>query len=278
MGWIRRRRERRAARLGWKPDERDRRDKDFADLDFPMGTSLTGTVRDESSMRAHCPDVYSQSSTNSCVAQGVAGAIQTAEIYRNIPSEIPSRLFMYANARLLHGAIRRDSGTHIRLCMKMLNRLGVPDEKYWPWSTKSRTVNRRPSWAASMRAHPRMGGKYNRIFDLGENRSTAIKIAIDAALPVVFGTQVHQSFLSRKGPVVIENRFDSDDDIVGGHAMVIIGYKNSRANGLLFEVRNSWGPGWRDRGYCWMTEDFIRSNARDLWVVHGWHNWIDAAF
>ena len=231
----------------------------------------------EVSLRDHCPDVYNQGGTNSCVAQAFAGGIQVAEKFRGIDSVTPSRLFMYANSRLLHGAIRFDFGTYLRHCAKMLNRLGVPNEQHWKWSTNSMHINRRPSWAASMRAHPRMGGKYHRIFDTGDDRIMAIRASIQAGLPVAFGMQVRESFLSGDGPSVIRNETVNGDDIVGGHAMLIVGYKNSYEHGPVFQVRNSWGPGWRDRGYCWLTRDMVETLARDLWVIHGWNNWTGTA-
>ena len=90
-------------------------------------------------------------------------------------STTPSRLFMYYNSRRLHDMHRFDSGTHLRTCAKMANRVGVPDESFWPFTTKRLTVNRRPSFDSSMHAHARMGGSYWRIFDSGLQRSAAIK-------------------------------------------------------------------------------------------------------
>ena len=123
-----------------------------------------------------------------------------------------------------------------------------------------------------MRAHPRAGGHYYRIDGTGEDRVRAVKAAIAAGHPVVFGTRVGESFLERDGLDVIDTPTPSDP-IVGGHAMVIVGYEAG-----LFRVLNSWGRSWRDGGLCWFTEDYLRwAFTYDLWTFEGWQRLQGAA-
>jgi hypothetical protein len=154
----------------------------------------------------------------------------------------------------------------------MANRVGVPDETYWPWSQNSLTINRRPSFEASMRAHPRMGGSYWRILDHGERRSEAIKSSITHGYPVAFGTNVYQDFAENGGSDVIPMpRIGKTNTLLGGHAMLIVGYREDEQHGLLFETRNSWGHWWRGDGYAWLTAEYIESPfSRDFQVVGGW--------
>lgn len=37
----------------------------------------------------------------------------------------------------------------------------------------------------------------------------------------------------------------------GGHAMCVIGYDDNKSGGA-FQIMNSWGEQWGDRGYCWV--------------------------
>jgi len=54
--------------------------------------------------------------------------------------------------------------------------------------------------------------------------------------------------------------------VLGGHAMLIVGYKKIRQT-LYFIVRNSWGTGWGDKGYCYIPTSFItRGIIFDLWT------------
>ena len=48
---------------------------------------------------------------------------------------------------------------------------------------------------------------------------------------------------------------------VGGHAMCVVGY-----DGDNFEIVNSWGTGWRNGGFAWLTSGRL-ATATDLWAV-----------
>jgi C1A family cysteine protease len=58
------------------------------------------------------------------------------------------------------------------------------------------------------------------------------------------------------------------EKVLGGHAVVAIGYKLIRRQ-LYFECRNSWGPDWADGGYFWLPASYATSHslARDFWVI-----------
>lgn len=44
----------------------------------------------------------------------------------------------------------------------------------------------------------------------------------------------------------------ANDIFKGGHAMCIVGYDDGVAGGA-FEIMNSWGIGWGNKGFCWIT-------------------------
>jgi hypothetical protein len=45
-----------------------------------------------------------------------------------------------------------------------------------------------------------------------------------------------------------------DTNTWGGHAMLMVGYDDTKK---AFRVKNSWGSGWGDNGYVWMSYDFV---------------------
>jgi C1A family cysteine protease len=53
------------------------------------------------------------------------------------------------------------------------------------------------------------------------------------------------------------------DELVGGHAMTIVGYD---LNKKLLLVRNSFGEDWGLDGYCWMPFEFVNDNVWDSWI------------
>lgn len=253
-------------RLGYIEDKPDRRD---LDIDI-LGLS-SEELPEESSLKSYVPEVFDQMDSNSCVANAVAAAIGILEAKARLVYAPVSRLFAYYNSRRLHGGHIFDDGTYIRTCLTMMNKLGIPDEKYWEFSTSWLKLGRRPSWNAYMMANPRKNGTYVRIFDIGDQRIEAIKSAINAGYPVVFGTKVDKEYLNSQGPLRVSRPTDHES-IVGGHAQVIVGYQQIPGNGLYFEVLNSWSSGWRNKGFIWMSEDYITwGRTKDLQIVKGWN-------
>jgi C1A family cysteine protease len=259
-------------KLGYLPDPPDPRDLDLRQLALPQVLPYA------MSLRGHVERVLDQGSTQACVAHALAQSIRVAESYAGVKIALPSRLFIYYNSRRQHGngLLVSDSGTYLRTAAAGLQKLGAPPETAWAFSDSMLRVNRRPAFNAYMSAHSRRGGGYFRISESGSDRVRAIKTALCAGLPVVFGTRVGKSFLESKGPKIID-RPPATESIAGGHAMAIIGYEGHDEHSTLFEVVNSWTPEWRDQGFCQLTEQYITwTFTSDLWCVRGWEAMRDA--
>ncbi len=250
--------------LGYIPDPLDRRDWEFDKLGLGSTSNL-----DQASLEGHVPIVLNQGSTSSCVMQTFGSAIHIMESRAGLPFMPVSMRFGYYNSRRMHGAHNRDSGTHLRSCAKAMDRFGLADDKYWKWSSSRFAINKRPSFAAYMRAHPRRGGKYVKIFDYGQRRIEAICTAISEGYPVGFGTALERSFQTSRGAEFI-NRPAKSAKLIGRHAMLIVGYKYANDQ-IWFRVLNSWGTGWRDGGYCWLPSNYITwEKTLDLHIIYGW--------
>jgi C1A family cysteine protease len=253
--------------FGWKPDVPSSNDLDI------LGWNLKAdALPSRFTLRGSVKAIMNQQDTSSCVAHAFSQALQTAERAVGIQRERPSPLFIYFNARRmdsLNSFIVSDDGTYLRSAATMLQKLGAPDEDYWPFSTSMLKVNRRPGFEAYMRAHPRRGGEYRRVYQTGAARVLAIKSALFAKTPVTFGTNVAESFMDANGPSIIDVPH-SGEPIAGGHAMCMVGWEDT-ANGTLFEVANSWDKDWRDGGFWHMTEKYATwDQTSDLWAVRGW--------
>lgn len=203
------------------------------------------------------------------MAQSLAAAVGILEIQAGLEFVPPSRLFIYYNSRAYHGAQWLDSGTYIRTAVKGLVKLGAPDEEYWKFSSNPLLVNRRPGWNPYMMGHGRRSGEYAWILDGGTKRVEAIQAALAAGYPVSFGTLVTKRFLNCDSGEPIDKP-SSGEETLGGHALLIIGYKQD-VDGVLFEVLNSWGTDWGQGGFCWMTEDYIKwALSLDFCIIRGW--------
>lgn len=99
---------------------------------------------------------------------------------------------------------------------------------------------------------------FMRLFDVtatAEIKINAVKKAIAEKKPVVIGMSCPVSFSYAK-EVWMPNEQPTPD--LGGHAMCVVGYDDLKFGGA-FEVQNSWGINWGDKGYVWIKyEDFAR--------------------
>lgn len=213
-------------------------------------------------------EVLDQGRLGSCVAQAALQAIRIRDQIERVNAEPPlgSRLFLYYLSRATHHATGYDTGTNYRSAFGALARFGVPPEDAWPYDDKrgpGAAFMRMPPGDAFRRAFDaRRTIRYERIYDVGDTRLDLLRRALSDGFPVCFGLDVTERF--------IEGKFDPAAPIepfeqkrVGGHAMVLVGYRPSG-----FVALNSWGRGWGEAGTCLLSNQLVRSQLRDLWVVH----------
>lgn len=252
--------------LGWIPDKPSSKDWPFSAMGLKQ-RSLPKQV----SLRSYVNQVLNQKSTSSCAAHPFASTVDILESRAGIPYKPVSVLFMYFNARAFRGTPVKDEGSSIRLMAKGLDKFGVPDSEYWPFTTKKSLVNRRPGWNPYSKAFHRRNGKYHHILSYGNNRLDDIMQALANGYPVVFGTQIANNFFDSYGARLVDKP-RSSDKLVGGHAMLIVGYKH-QGQYVLFEVLNSWGSNWRENGFVWLTDEYICwPKTRNFTVYHGWES------
>jgi len=239
--------------FGYLPDPEDKRD-------LPFDFLSTQQVPPEVDLQGRCVAIPNQGGTSSCVGQATRQGFGVEEARYGI-IDPASAMGIYFNARAEHGVEKFDSGTHVRTAIKSAVKFGPLRERDWPFDAS--LINKRPPWRAYRNAHDGKGPQgYYRIVEIGDARLDAIRRALAAEHPVVFGTNVPESFTQDDGPFRID-RPDSSERIAGGHAMCLVGYKDD-----MFRVANSWGTGWRDQGFAWMTESYLTwVSTRDLWVI-----------
>ena len=86
------------------------------------------------------------------------------------------------------------------------------------------------------------------------------------------GIGVGRSFQRMDGPEIIELH-EFVVDLVGGHALLVVGYDAERG---LYRLQNSWSKDWRDGGFCWVPEEVI-DHAMEIMVMYGWPRLLEAA-
>ncbi|AET67679.1 cysteine protease [Desulfosporosinus orientis DSM 765] len=239
-----------------KKDQHDERDYLYARL--PIRKDLPSEI----DLRSGCSPVVDQGELGSCTANAIGSGLREYLEIKNMQTNVPlSRLFLYYHERLLEGTVDEDSGAEIRDGIKVLKKLGICSEALWPYEVSQFTVA--PSAEAETEAGRFKIDSYQRLRTIYD-----VQRCLAEGYPVVMGMSVYESFESDRvaqSGIVPSPR--AGEEVLGGHAMLIVGYKKMGLR-QCFIVRNSWGESWGDKGYCYIPAKFINNGIIfDLWTA-----------
>lgn len=282
--------------LGWLPDYPDFRDYTPEHEEVgpvlgtikmkPAGPSKTASLSPTEDLRPWCSPIENQSSIGSCTANAGVGCLEYFERRAFGRHVNASRLFLYKVTRNLLGWTG-DTGAFLRTTMGGMAAFGVPPERYWPYVISDFDVE--PSAFCYSFARNYQAIRYFRLDPPGMAKAALlkrIKYFMSAKFPSMFGftvyDSIHQAGSTGKIPYPI-----SGDKAVGGHAIVAVGYDDSKivwnrhpsrpdkkTKGALL-IRNSWGTGWGDNGYGWLPYEYVLEGlATDWWSLMK-NEWID---
>jgi C1A family cysteine protease len=243
-----------------KKEPRDLRDYHFTSVKFAKPAELPKQI----DLRPQMSPVVDQGQLGSCTANAIVSGLREYLLLQSRDGFQPlSRLFLYWHERELEGHINEDSGAYIRDGMKVLKQIGVCPERDFPYRIEH--FADRPTERAETDARGYRITEYHRVLDLD-----ALKAALAENLPVVIGMQIYESFespeVARTGKVPVPRK--TKERVLGGHAMLAVGYKDSaRGQGEVI-VRNSWGEEWGDQGYCYIPYRMFRDPdlLLDMWT------------
>jgi len=211
--------------------------------------------------------IEDQSNLGSCTAQAAAGLVEYYENKAYGKFLNASRLFIYKATRNLMGLVG-DTGASLRDTMKALVLFGAPDEKYWPYVISN--FDKEPTAFIYSLGQNFKAMQYYRLDVAGvtpQNLLVSIKQKVAAGLPQMFGFSVYSS-ISNAADIPYPK---SGDRLLGGHAIVVSGYDDTRVIGGFkgaLMIRNSWGTSWGNQGYGWLPYQYVTSGlANDFWAL-----------
>ncbi len=207
--------------------------------------------------------IYDQGYIGSCTANALAWALKYRK--RNVN---PSRLYLYYYSRYYdyqQGDNRPsiDDGTTLEQGVNVLRRKGVCDEKLYPYQIRKQ--GNQPPTSLNTSAYTNRVLRYSVV----RQNIDDIKACLNSGYPFVFGFLVYSSLenpsVDRTGIIPVPNT--SSEYILGGHAVVAVGYDDSKQ---LIKFANSWGRGWGENGYGYMPYSYILNPSwtDDFWVLY----------
>ena len=208
---------------------------------------------------------------NDCGANAAAAVIdyeiaRDAGLSGSLGGFLPSRLFLYYNARFLDGGVAADNGVFMRDMLTTAQDQGFTSEvttpavsagATWPYITATKHYLKNPGAAAYM------AGRSYRItgFTPVPDNVAAMKGLIDAGRPFIVWVNVASNFPSPLEPDEPRPKepptIPTPEGQGGGHFVVAVGY-NEAKKALL--VLNSWGRHWGQDGYAYLPFSEFRNH------------------
>lgn len=208
-------------------------------------------------LREWASPVEEQWNLGSCTAQAVIGAYELL-LRMHYPDQFVdlSRLFLYYNARKLDGDVNDDVGAYISTAVRAIETYGLCREDLWPYDVyKFKTE---PNWRCYHDAKKRTVSNVREIL----SHDTIIK-TLNSQCPVVVGVALYDEFYNVSETVAVLPLPRYPNDIIGSHAMCVVGYDDAKQQFLL---RNSFGNDWGESGYFWIPYTYADENFSDMWA------------
>jgi C1A family cysteine protease len=263
--------------MGWERDLPDVRDltAEAPEVDRLLRQSgpmkaVKKALPANADLRKWCSPVEDQGQLGSCTANAGVGLMEYFErraFGRHLDA---SRLFLYKVTRNLLGWTG-DQGAYLRSTMKSMVLFGIPPERYWPYDIGK--FDDEPTTFCYAFAQSYKSIQYFRLDPAGTPPSKVlanVKESLAAGLPSMFGFSVYSSMpgTGEGGDIPFPQ---PGDRLEGGHAVVAVGYNDSRKIGKekgALLIRNSWGKNWGEKGYGWLPYAYVEQElADDFWTL-----------
>lgn len=164
-----------------------------------------------------------------------------------------SEAWIYWNCKKIDGY--DGEGTYLRSAMRVLNKIGVPTEKAWPYSDDKLNIGEPKSWA-SLISKWALIGTYYKVESAEQAKETLVEDG-----PFMMGVPCFYDFFFPVNGVIKDP--NDGDKIYGGHAICACGYDDERQ---LIKFKNSWGTDWGQNGYGYISYNYFNKYSWSSWA------------
>lgn len=223
------------------------------------------------SYRAYTPPIMNQGQAATCVGYAVAYGLLTTQqnILMGITNE-NMKFYRAMDPNFVYALIKSYNDNWCQEGSSMYDAIGVLINQgckpmfFEPWldCNSTTSISKFAMTAASIYS---VNDAY--VLEM-ENKDiiNIMKSALNDKRLVAIGAQLTESFQS--GTTVQYGSWSptGNEPVSGGHAMVIVGYDDYK-NGGSFEVMNSWGPNFGDKGFVWIKYTDAKKYIEEAYVL-----------
>lgn len=220
-------------------------------------------------LEQYAPSRRHQGRQGSCVGWASAYGAQTV-LYSLATGQQPNQI-AFSPAYLYNQiALENCQGAYLVHALQVMKNEGLLP--FSEFGYDERSCGRLPSSTQQRAANQYRIRGYNRLSQGARNYSTdllAIKQNLAQGAPVVIGMEIPQSFMyEMEGRQLWKTtRQDLRTRTFGGHAMCVIGYDDDLAGGA-FQIMNSWGQEWGNRGLAWVPYEDFQQWVREAYGLY----------
>ncbi len=204
------------------------------------------------------PDPGNQGAASSCTAWATGYAARSyytsaceARDTHDVKN-VPSPAFIYNLSWRRDGKAACNSGSTFATAVSVLSH-GAPSLADYPYRDSDCSAPPREKIASA--TDFRVQG----LRRIDKTKIDDLKGALARSNPVLLSFKVDSAWHKHRGPGVFDHL--EVDPKWSGHAMAIVGYDDRKQ---AFRVINSWGKGWGDNGYVWLSYAAYKTHVREV--------------
>lgn len=252
-------------------------DEDYSSIPkiVPLVTRSFTSLPSSYSLKAYCPTPKSQGTQSSCVgwasahgARTISNAVKNG--WENNPSKINANTFSPAfiynsikNPRKYDNSLdtKCERGSSLTSAALVLKKFGVVKNVDFPYNVNN--CSTKPTNYLVTKASEHKISHFEKLNDKDSNSSLVnnVKKAISKKHPVLFGLFNYDKIIFEPGTHVYKRNSGKN-----GHALVVVGYDDNKYGGA-FEIMNSWGSWWGNKGFFWIKYEDYKAQAKENYVI-----------